>query len=129
MKNDVGEIKVDHFEMGNSEQTKGGIQQEAKQFEMDTDGMSLRLVSFNPDGKQSYSLVKLLQPYVLVGRFSPGVAFDQEDDHDVPKEQQSVDKDFRFELLTPDEEKVLLPKLEELCRNDLKEKGLSLHTP
>ena len=32
---------------------------------------------------------------------------------------------IRFELLTPEEDKVVIPKLEEICQEDLKANGLS----
>ena len=32
---------------------------------------------------------------------------------------------IRFELLTPEEDKVIVPKLEQMCQEDLKANGLS----
>jgi hypothetical protein len=32
---------------------------------------------------------------------------------------------IRFELLTPEEDKVIIPKLEEMCREDLEANGLT----
>lgn len=84
---------------------------QAQEFQPDTDGVSLKLIGFNfADGSKSYSLVKLLQPYVLIGKY-----IDADEDQDI-----------RFELLTPEEEQVVIPKLEELCREDLEAAGLSL---
>ena len=54
------------------------------------------------DGTKSYSLVKLLQPYVLIGKYAGD-------------EKEGI----RFELLTHEEERVVIPKLEELCQEDL----------
>jgi hypothetical protein len=55
--------------------------------------------------------VKLLQPYPLVGT----------------RITEDAEQGVRFELLTADEEKkVLIPRLEELCREDLTKAGLSL---
>jgi hypothetical protein len=93
------------------ENENGGVEQAAKEFQPNTDGVSLKLIGFNfADGSgKSYSLVKLLQPYVLIGKYI-------EDEQD----------DIRFELLTPEEEKVLIPKLEDLCQEDLQAAGLTL---
>jgi hypothetical protein len=97
-----------------------GFVEEAKQFQPDTDGMALKLIAYNfGDGSKKYSLVKLLQPYVLVGKYIPGDDGADDEDH----------IGMQFELLTPDEEKVLVPRLEELCQKDLKEKGLTFQTP
>jgi hypothetical protein len=87
-----------------------GVEEAAKEFQPNTDGVSLKLIGFNfADGSgKSYSLVKLLQPYVLIGKYI--------------EEQE----DIRFELLTPEEEQVLIPKLEELCQEDLQAAGLTL---
>jgi len=72
------------------------------------DGVALKLISYRlPDGK-AYSLVQLLQPYALVGKCT------------------QEDGDIRFELLSPEEERILVPKLEEVCRNDLESAGLKL---
>lgn len=32
---------------------------------------------------------------------------------------------IRFELLTPEEDKVIIPKLEQMCREDLEANGLT----
>jgi hypothetical protein len=93
------------------EEEKEGNVQQAEDFQTNTEGMALRLIGFNfRDGSKAYSLVKLLQPYTMVGRFI--------DDGD--KEE------IKFELLTAEEEKLIIPKLEELCRQDLETAGLSL---
>lgn len=65
------------------------------------DGVALKLISYIFREGKSYSLVKLLRPYVLVGRFMPG----NDDPH--------------FELLSPNEEKMIIPKLQETCEADL----------
>ena len=122
------------------------------------DGAALKLLSFNfRGGKKAYSLVKLMQPFVIIGKYAgemtddnivdgddeDGYDFDdfydyEADDDDgnedgsdattssVAASQQKKPRMIRFELLTPDEEKVVIPKLEELCRNDLDAAGLSL---
>ena len=74
---------------------------------LDHEGVALKLISYVFREGKSYSLVKLLRPYVIVGRFVPD------------------ESDPRFELLTPDEEKVVLPRLEEVCKADLKRVGLT----
>lgn len=78
---------------------------------MDHEGVALKLVSyvFAKEGRKAYSLVKFLKPYVLIGKF----ASDEEND-------------LRFELLTCEEERLILPRLEEECEKDLEKAGLSL---
>ena len=60
------------------------------------------------EGKKIYSLVKLLQPFALIARYN------------------TENEDVRFELLTLEEEKLVVPKLEEVCRDDLAQAGLKL---
>ena len=84
---------------------------EAKSFHPDTDGVALKLLGFDFDDKtRSYLLVKLLQPYTLIGR------------RIMDEDEQGI----RFELLTSDEETMVIPKLEALCQEDLDKAGLSL---
>jgi hypothetical protein len=86
----------------------GGVEG-AEDFTPDLDNAALKLLgyTFTESGK-SYFLVKPFQPIVLVGRHL-------KDETDC----------IRFELLTPEEEKLIIPKLEALCENDMKAKGLS----
>jgi hypothetical protein len=87
------------------------VVEEARSFHPDTDGVALKLIGFEfADRSKSYQLVKLLQPYPLVGK----------------RIIEDAEQGVRFELLTADEEKVLIPRLEELCREDLTKAGLSL---
>jgi hypothetical protein len=103
------------------------------------DGAALKLISFNfPQGRKSYSLVKLLQPFVLIGKYIE----DEEEDEtgDMVYEEEDNDtatttttdtsmkrkRSIRFELLTAAEEKIVIPKLEQLCQKDLERAGLSL---
>jgi hypothetical protein len=87
------------------------VVEEARSFHPDTDGVALKLIGFDfADRSKSYQLVKLLQPYPLVGK----------------RIIEDAEQGVRFELLTADEEKVLIPRLEELCREDLTKAGLSL---
>ena len=82
---------------------------DANEFIPDTENAALKLLgyTFQESGK-SYFLVKPLQPYTLVGRHV-------KDDEDI----------IRFELLTPEEESVIVPKLEEMCQEDMEANGLA----
>mmetsp|Transcript_9752 Transcript_9752/g.14971 ORF Transcript_9752/g.14971 Transcript_9752/m.14971 type:complete len:382 (+) Transcript_9752:68-1213(+) len=73
------------------------------------DGVALKLVGFNFKDGKSYSLVQMLTPCTLVAK-----QISEEDDDDM-----------RFELLTPEEDKIVLPRLETLCEKELKEAGLT----
>jgi len=73
------------------------------------EGAALKLISYNFKNGKTYSLVQLLNPYTLVGRLNTD-------------EKDSV----QFDLLSPEEEKIIIPRLEEVCRKDLEESGLSL---
>lgn len=62
--------------------------------------------TFCESGK-SYFLVKPLKPYTLVGRHI------------------NTEKDIiSFELLSPNEEKLVMPKLERICQEELEANGL-----
>ncbi|KAL3916922.1 MAG: hypothetical protein SGILL_004955, partial [Bacillariaceae sp.] len=82
---------------------------EAKQFQPDLENAALKLLgyTFTETGK-SYFLVKPFQPMVLVGRHM--------------KEEKDC---VRFQLLTPEEEAEIIPKLEALCEEEMKAKGLT----
>lgn len=71
---------------------------------------TLKLVGYIIPGGKSYTLVQLLKPYVVVGRY-------------VQDEAEN-----RFELLSPEEALVVEPRLAEVCRGDLEKSGLSLST-
>lgn len=75
----------------------------------DHEGVALKLISYIFREGKSYSLVNLLKPYVLIGKCV-------REDHD----------DVRFELLSPSEEKLLVPQLEKVCMRDLQQAGLKL---
>lgn len=83
---------------------------EMRQFGPDLDnlGLALKLVSYRFANGKAYSLVSLLKPYALVGKF-----VDEEND-------------VRFELLSREEEKLLIPRLESVCQSDLEAAGLKL---
>jgi len=77
--------------------------------DLEHEGVALKLIGFNFRNGKSYSLVKLLKPFTIVGKYVEG-------DKD----------DLRFDLLTPDEEKLVIPRLEQVCQQDLEDAGLSL---
>ncbi|CAJ1965335.1 unnamed protein product [Cylindrotheca closterium] len=104
------ELDETDFAENLEEETKN-LKEEALSFHPDSDGVALKLIGFEfGDRSKSFQLVKLLQPFPLVGK----------------KIQESVESGFRFELLTPQEEEVLIPKLQAACQEDLKKAGLSL---
>ena len=71
------------------------------------DGVALKLLSYKlPDGNK-YSVVHLLKPYALVGKFTEN------------------DDDIRFELLSHKDAELLVPRLEEACQKDLQKAGLT----
>jgi hypothetical protein len=79
--------------------------------DLEHEGVALKLFGFHfrEDGK-SYSLVKLLKPFTIVGKYV-----------------DNADKDdLRFDLLTPQEEAIVIPRLEQICKADLEQSGLSL---
>eukprot|EP00531_Pseudo-nitzschia_arenysensis_P010300 CAMPEP_0116139324 /NCGR_PEP_ID=MMETSP0329-20121206/13256_1 /TAXON_ID=697910 /ORGANISM="Pseudo-nitzschia arenysensis, Strain B593" /LENGTH=428 /DNA_ID=CAMNT_0003634369 /DNA_START=89 /DNA_END=1375 /DNA_ORIENTATION=+ len=92
-----------------SQDIETGEVSEANKFIPNTESAALKLLgyTFRESGK-SYFLVKPLQPYTLVGRHV-------KDEDDI----------IRFELLTPEEDKIIIPKLEEMCREDLEANGLN----
>lgn len=125
-KDDAGGLEELIRSMEDDLDDEKGIDAQAKQFEPDTGGLSLKLISFEfPNSAKSYSLVKLLEPFVLVGKYcevdgTPGFTVSGEDAN-----EELVVKDVRFELLSSDEERLLIPKLESLCQKDLADAGLS----
>ena len=76
--------------------------------DLEHEGVALKLVGFNFNDGKSYTLVKLLKPFTVVGKYV------QDED------------DLRFDLLTPDEEKLVIPRLEKVCQQELEDAGLSL---
>jgi hypothetical protein len=84
---------------------------------LDSKNVALKLVSYIlPDSGKIYSLVSLLEPYVLVGkRVSIG------------PDEAGGEPMVRFELLSSAEEKILIPRLEQVCHADLEKAGLHLH--
>lgn len=79
--------------------------------DFDSDAVALKLISYIlRKEKKSYSLVHPLKPYILVAR-----CVQQPDG-------------VRFELLTRDEAKIIVPRLEETCKADIEKLRLE-HTP
>jgi len=78
--------------------------------DLEHEGVALKLFGFNFRDGKSYSLVKLLKPFTIVGKYV-----------------DNTDKDdLRFDLLTPQEEAIVIPRLEQICKADLEQSGLSL---
>lgn len=71
------------------------------------EGVGLKLVSYILPDAKAYSLVQLLKPYVLVGKYI-----------------ESKD-DTHFELLSPEEATILVPRLEESFKEDFQKAGLT----
>jgi len=117
---DISELEELIKSMANDLDEDDGVTARAKEFEPNTKGLALKLVAFDfANGKKSYSLVKLLQPYVLVGKYHDEQETNADEDNEVPE------KDFRFELLSREEERVLIPKLEDVCGKTMAQAGLS----
>lgn len=76
---------------------------------MENDSVALKLVSYVFAGGKAYSLVKLLKPFVIVGKYCT-----------------DAQNNPRFELLTREEEERVIPRLEQVCKNDLATLGLTL---
>jgi hypothetical protein len=77
---------------------------------LEHEGVALKLISYVFASGKSYSLVKLLNPYAIVAKYVT----------------DSGDQNGRFELLTPAEEEIVLPRLEQACKKDLELAGLKL---
>jgi hypothetical protein len=75
--------------------------------DLEHSGVALKLVGFNFRNGNIYSLVKPLKAYTLVGKMSNSDG-------------------LRFDLLTKEESKLVIPRLQEVCRADLKKAGLDL---
>ncbi len=122
-KNDIAGMEALIKSMEDDLNKDSGVCAQAKEFVPDTGGFSLKLISFDfADGTKSYSLVKLLESYVLVGKYCKNeyTGVTSED-----TEQEFQMRDIRFELLSADEERILIPKLESICQKDLAQAGLS----
>jgi hypothetical protein len=93
-----------------------GVQAKAQEFDIGKDDKALKLISFEfGESRKAYSLVKLLRPFVLVGRL-------EDDDANVGRDKIEI----RFELLSPEEESAVIPRLESVCKEELTAAGLDL---
>lgn len=125
-KDDVAGLEELMKSMKNDLDEDKGIKAQAKQFEPETGGLSLKLISFEfPNSSKSYSLVKLLEPYVLVGKYCEVDEGEPEFSVGDQASKEFRANDVRFELLSSDEERLVIPRLERLCQKDLAEAGLS----
>jgi hypothetical protein len=76
--------------------------------DLEHEGVALKLVGFHFNDDKSYTLVTLLKPFTIVGRHSGDET-----------------QDLKFDLLTLQEEKLVIPRLERICQKDLEEAGLT----
>jgi hypothetical protein len=89
-----------------------GVVSEADEFKPNLDYAALKILGYTfTDTGKSYFLVKPLKPITLVGRH-------MKDEKDC----------IRFQLLSTEEEKVILPKLEKICQEELEANGLTFPT-
>ena len=109
-KDDVAGVEAMMKSLLEEEDPADGMEEALGENMLDHEGAALKLISYNFKNGKSYSLVKLLKPYTLVGRLN----------------EDNKEDGIQFDLLSPEEEKIVIPKLEELCQKDLEESGLSL---
>ena len=99
--------------------------------------MALKLISYMFANGKSYSLVQLLQPYVIVGKYALSSSSSSNDNNDENPngEDDDIEDDDRntnysesamgyFELLLPEEEQIVIPRLEAVCSEDLQKANL-----
>jgi hypothetical protein len=73
--------------------------------DLNHEGVVLKLVGFHFNGNdKSYSLVTLLKPSTIVGKYN---------------NHGDAQQDLKFDLLTVKEEKLVIPQLEWICQKDL----------
>lgn len=84
--------------------------------QLERDSLGLKLISyvFKDEKRSSYSLIQLFKPFPLVARKV------------VVNRDSNIEDDTRFELLSAKEEQLVLPKLLDVCRDDLEQAGLSM---
>jgi hypothetical protein len=80
-----------------------------KKFDVEKDTGGLKLCVMKLGNGKGYTLLKLLQPVVLVGRKHPT-------------------RDGEMELLTAEESELVIPRLEQECKSQLEAMGISLPT-
>jgi len=105
---DVEGIKDIFSNLGNIDEESLEAPFKSISTDIDHEGTALKLVGFNFKNGNVYSLVKPFKPYTLVGKKS--------DDED----------DLRFNLLTIEESKLVVPRLQNICRAALKKVGIEL---
>jgi hypothetical protein len=92
----------------NPEEEYEKVKKELGLDKLESDGAALKLVSYLFGNGKSYSLVQLLHPYVLIAKFI------------------SDNGETRFELLTKEEERIIVPHIENKFRRELEQAGLSI---
>ena len=98
--------------------------------------MALKLISYMFANGKSYSLVQLLQPYVIVGKYvlvSSSTSSDNDDNVNDSTEDDGIAASNEsvvgyFELLLPDEESIVIPRLEAVCSAELQQSNLQFRT-
>jgi len=85
---------------------------DAKKFTAKMEDASLKLLGYTfPKSGKSYFLVKPLKPVTLIGR-----------------QMKEVEDSICFELLTPEEEQIIIPKIESMCEEEMKSNGLTFES-
>lgn len=91
------------------------------------EGVGVKLVGFQVNNKDEkddknyggppsfYSLVKPLKPLTVVGRLR--------------EQTDGTTEQTVFELLTPEEESLIVPRLEQVCKEDIEAQGLTVPRP
>ncbi len=98
--------------------------------------MALKLISYMFANGKSYSLVQLLQPYVIVGKYvlvTSSTRSDNDDNVDDSTEDDGITEPNEnvvgyFELLLPDEESIVIPRLEAVCSAELQQSNLQFRS-
>jgi hypothetical protein len=80
-----------------------------KKFDVENDTGALKLCVMKLENGKGYTLLKLLQPVVLVGKEHPT-------------------QEGEIELLTAEESELVIPRLEQECKSQLEAMGISLPT-
>jgi hypothetical protein len=92
----------------NPEEEYEKVKKELGLSNLENDGAALKLVSYLFGNGKSYSLVQLMHPYVLIAKLIPDSA------------------ETRFELLTKEEERIIVPHIENKFQRELEQAGLSI---
>ncbi|KAL7574966.1 hypothetical protein ACA910_010785 [Epithemia clementina (nom. ined.)] len=109
-----------------AESQKRAMENVVEKSDLNHDGVALKLVSYGmADGKR-YSLVHLLKPVVLVAQHLNSSSSSSDEHVGVENESAAaalLANPPRFELLSPEELRIVSPRLEEVCRKDLERLG------